>query len=158
MGAEIPKARFKQELPYILDETFVPQHGLFLDQDTSLLQTLDTITAAEASMPVCGKCATLAAQLAHVDYYLEVLEASILKRDIGAVERGDISRRTHAAAPAESMQHKERLKQTYARVQAMLRDWKDWDDERSIGGALAMVVHSDYHPGEIRQALCTLRV
>ena len=52
---------------------------------------------------------------------------------------------------------KRQLRQTYQRVLAMLRDLDRWDDETAIGGALAIVVHTAYHLGEIRQALCTLK-
>jgi hypothetical protein len=31
-----------------------------------------------------------------------------------------------------------------------------WDDE-TIGGSMAIIVHTAYHLGEIRQALCTLK-
>ena len=39
------------------------------------------ITADEASVTVGGKCATLAAQVKHVAFYLDVLEKSILDLD-----------------------------------------------------------------------------
>jgi hypothetical protein len=39
----------------------------------------------------------------------------------------------------------------------MLQGDIDWDSENAIGGALAIVVHTAYHLGEIRQALCTLK-
>ena len=53
-----------------LDETFEQVHGIYLDKGTSLFETLATITAEQASQPVGGRCATLAAQVAHVDLYL----------------------------------------------------------------------------------------
>jgi hypothetical protein len=34
---------------------------------------------------------------------------------------------------------------------------ENWNDEDTIGAALAIVVHTAYHLREIRQALCTLR-
>jgi hypothetical protein len=39
----------------------------------------------------------------------------------------------------------------------LLADTTDWPSEREIGGAIAIIAHSAYHLGEIRQALCTLR-
>jgi hypothetical protein len=38
----------------------------------------------------------------------------------------------------------------------MIRDQAQWDED-SLGGAMAVVVHSAYHLGEIRQALCMLQ-
>ena len=74
MTKQIDQTRFTTELFDILDETFETHHGIFLDKGTSLFQTLATINADEASRPVGGKCASLAAQVAHVNFYLEVLE------------------------------------------------------------------------------------
>ncbi len=63
MTKQIDQTRFTAEFFDILDETFVTHHGIFLDKNTSLFQTLATITADEASRPVGGKCASLAAHL-----------------------------------------------------------------------------------------------
>jgi hypothetical protein len=154
---KIDQQHITQNLFEILDEAFVTHHGIFLDRGTSLFETLETITAAEASIPVGGKCATLAAQVAHVNFYLEVLEAYILNQDIGKVDWGDIWRRVSQVSPEEWNGYQDQLKATYARILSMLQNLEDWNDERPIGGALAIVVHTAYHLGEIRQAMCILR-
>jgi DinB superfamily len=148
-----------QDLFDILDEAFVTHHGIFLDEGTSLFETLETITAAEASIPVGGKCATLAAQVAHVNFYLEVLEAYILKKDKGKVDWGDIWRRVNKVSPEEWKAYKDQLKETYQRMISMLQSLEptDWNDERPFGGAMAIAVHTAYHLGEIRQAMCTVK-
>ena len=157
MSKQIDQEHFTKELFDILDEAFENQHDIFLDENTSLFTTLDTISAAEASIPVGGKCATLAAQVAHVNFYLEVSEACILNRDLGQVDWGDIWRRVKGVTPEEWTAYKAQLKQTYRRIEAMLQKWDNWDDERPIGGAMAMVVHTAYHLGEIRQAMCMVK-
>src|ERR671925_2418178 len=101
MLGKIDQQNLTQDLFDILDEAFVTHHGIFLDEGTSLFETLETITAAEASIPVGGKCATLAAQVAHVNFYLEVLEAYILDKNIGEVDWGDIWRRVDKVSPEE---------------------------------------------------------
>jgi hypothetical protein len=157
MSKTIAQERFTQELFAILDETFETHHGIFLDKDTSLFDTLATINAAAASLPVGGKCATLAAQVAHVTFYLGVLEDTILKKDTGPVDWGAVWREVAAVSPEEWAALQQELQHTYRRVCASLQALERWDDETSIGGALAIVVHSAYHLGEIRQALCTLK-
>ena len=157
MLRKIDQQHIVQDLFDILDEAFVTHHGIFLDEGTSLFETLDTITAAEASIPVGGKCATLAAQVAHVNFYMEVLEAYILKKDIGKVDWGDIWRRVNKVSPEEWTAYKHQLKETYQRIISMLQNIEDWNDERPIGGALAIAVHTAYHLGEIRQAMCTVK-
>ena len=49
------------------------------------------------------------------------------------------------------------LELTYREVMKLLREVENWDDPDVLGGAMAMAVHTAYHLGEIRQALCTLR-
>jgi hypothetical protein len=157
MVTKIDQEHIVQDLFDILDETFVTHHGIFLDEGTSLFETLETITAAEASIPVGGKCATLAAQVAHVNFYLEVLEAYILEQDKGKVDWGDIWRRVNQVSPEEWKAYKGQLKETYQRISSMFQSWEDWNDERPIGGALAIAVHTAYHLGEIRQAMCIVK-
>ena len=157
MSKAIDQGRFTQELFDILDETFETHHGIYLDKGTSLFETLDTITAAEASSPVGGKCASLAAQVAHVTFYLEVLERYMLAKDAGDVDWGEIWRTIREVTPEEWVGLKEQLHQTYRRVFEMMRRLETWDDNIPIGGALAILVHTAYHLGEIRQALCILK-
>jgi L-rhamnose mutarotase len=157
MTQKINQEYIVQNLFDVLDEAFVTHHGIFLNRNTSLFETLETITAAEASIPVGGKCATLAAQVAHVNFYLEVLEAYILNKDIGDVDWDDIWRRVSQVSPDEWKAYKSQLRETYQRVLSMLQSCENWNDERAIGGALAIAVHTAYHLGEIRQAMCTVK-
>jgi hypothetical protein len=157
MPSKIDQEHITQDLFDVLDEAFVTHHGIFLDEGTSLFETLESITAAEASIPVGGKCATLAAQVAHVNFYLEVLEDYILKKDRGKVDWGEIWRRVKDVSPEEWKAYQEQLKGTYQRVISRLRSVEDWNDERPFGGALAIDVHTAYHLGEIRQAMCVVK-
>ena len=76
---------FTKALLDMLDETFDSVKGYYLDRGTSLFETLADISAAEASVPVGGKCATLAAQVKHVAFYLDVVEKSIRERSFASV-------------------------------------------------------------------------
>jgi hypothetical protein len=157
MSNKIDQELVTQNLFDVLDEAFVKHHGIFLDEHTSLFETLETITAAEASVPVGGKCATLAAQVAHVNFYLEVLEAYIVNKDIGKVDWGDIWRRVNKVSPEEWKGYQDQLKETYQRVLSILQNCDNWNDDRPIGGAIAIAVHTAYHLGEIRQATCIVK-
>jgi hypothetical protein len=157
MSTKIDQEHIVPDLFDILDEAFVTHHGIFLDAGTSLFETLETITAEEASIPVGGKCATLAAQVAHVNFYLEVMEAYILKQDRDKVDWGDIWRRVNQVSPEEWKAYKEQLKETYQRIVSILQNFQDWNEERPIGGAMAIAVHTAYHLGEIRQAMCIVK-
>ncbi len=157
MTTTIDQNHFTQQLFAILAETFETHYGIFLDKDTSLFNTLAEISADEASRPVGGQCATLAAQVAHVQFYLEVMEKYLLNQPTGKVDWGEIWRTVGRVTPAEWSALQEQLQQTYRHIHTLLHELPDWNNENAIGGAMAMVVHSAYHLGEIRQALCTLK-
>ena len=157
MSKQIDQDRFTSELFDLFDETFEHTHGIYLDRDTSLFDTLATISAAEASIPVGNKCATLGAQVAHVNFHLEVLERYLITNQAVKVDWGEIWRTVSTITPEEWAASQEKLRATYHRVLAMFRNFESWSGENSIGGALAMLVHTAYHLGEIRQALCTLK-
>ncbi|MGE5642220.1 MAG: hypothetical protein ACM3Y8_04340 [Byssovorax cruenta] len=147
---------FLNNLFALLDETFENHHGIFLDKDNSLFPTLETITAEEAAIPVGGKCASLAAQVAHVTFYLEVLERYVVYNDQSRADWGLIWRTVEKVTPEEWDEYKRKLQDAYRRIEKMFRENPVWNDD-SIGGAMAIVVHTAYHLGEIRQALCTLK-
>lgn len=146
---------FTSLLLELFTETFEQVHGMYLDRDTSLFTTLETITAEEASQPVGGKCATLAAQVEHIRFYLEVLEKHLLHQEVGKVDWEEIWRSVSEVTPTEWAASQERLKTTYQRVRTEIAEITWGADE--MGEALLMVVHTAYHLGEIRQALCTLK-
>lgn len=148
---------FRRELLEALQETFESHHGIYLDKGTSLFETLDGISSVEASQPVGGQCASLAAQVAHVTFYLEILERHMLRQEVGAVDWGEIWRTVQEVSAEEWTELRQQLVQTYRRIDATLHGRPTWDDENLIAGSLAILVHTAYHLGEIRQALCTLR-
>jgi len=117
---------------------------------------LDTISSAQASHPVSAHCASLAAQVSHVIFYLEVLEKAIQHQEIGKVDWAEIWNRVEAVSADEWTALKQQLKQTYQRISTMMHAIDDWNDDDRVGGAMAIIVHTAYHLGEIRQALCTL--
>ena len=114
----------------MLEETFeTPSRLIYLDKGTSLFETLAQIDAGQASRPVgCCQCATLAAQVAHVTFYLEVLERYITTGQTGKVDWGEIWCTGGAVSPEEWARLNTALKDTYARVNALLRGRESWDD------------------------------
>lgn len=147
---------FCNNLFSLLEETFESHHGIFLDRGTSLFETLRTVSAEEASVPVGGKCATLAAQVTHVIFYLEVLERYVVYNDTSRVDWGEVWRTVKDVTPEEWNELRLKLDATYRRIFKIFKDNPVWNED-SIGGSLAVVVHTAYHLGEIRQALCTLK-
>lgn len=155
--SSIQSEHFTKAILLLLDETFETVHGFYLDQNTSLFETLAGITAEEASIPVGGKCATLAAQVKHIAFDLEVVEKSVRNPDYPRVDWGEIWRTVHAVTPEEWQVIQQELRAGYAGIRKLVEDAPGWPGEAEIGGAIAVIAHTAYHLGEIRQALCTLR-
>jgi hypothetical protein len=157
MSNQINREHFTQALYMLLDETFDQVHGIYLDKGTSFFETLATISAAEASIPVGGHCATLAAQVKHTAFYLDVLEENVRTQTFEPVDWGKIWREVTAVSPQEWQTIQDELRQSYNRIKQLIANQAEWQNEREIGGAMGMIVHTAYHLGEIRQALCTIK-
>ena len=155
--SSIQSEHFTNALFVLLDETFDHVHGYFLDKNTSLFETLASITAEEASIPVGGKCATLAAQVKHVAFYLDVIEKSVRDPNYPKVDWGEIWRSVDSVTPEEWQAIQDELRANYNNIKNLIKAAPVWQDEAAIGGAIAILAHTAYHLGEIRQALCIIR-
>ena len=153
----IQSEHFTKALLMLLDETFDRVQGAYLDRSTSLFETLAGITADEASIPVGGKCATLAAQVKHVAFYLDVVEKGVRDGNYPKVDWGEIWRTVSSVTPEEWQAIQDELRVNYRHIVDLIETTPAWPSEDQIGGAIAVVAHTAYHLGEIRQALCSLR-
>ena len=150
-----PKA-FQNVLLDLLDETFENHHGIYLDKHNGLLETLELVSSEEASIPVGGKCASLAAQVAHATFYIESFERFALQGDDSPRDWNLIWRTVEKVTPEEWQDYKSKLKAAYQRMDTLFRENPTWNED-TMGGALSIVIHTAYHLGEIRQALCVLK-
>ena len=153
----IESEHFTKALLALLDETFDSVQGYFLDKGTSLFETLAGISAEEASIPVGGRCATLAAQVKHVAFYLDVVDKSVRDPDYPQVDWNEIWRTVSNVTEEEWDAIRLELRQSYKRILELI-NWKNsWPSDYEITGAIAVIAHTAYHLGEIRQALCTIK-
>ena len=150
------KTQFTDAVLVVLEESFDHATGLYLDQGASLFETLATISAEEASRPVSATCASLAAQVEHVSFLLNFTLDSVEGRKPDE-DWDRIWRTVHEVTPEEWEASKQRLRETHQRVVALVKGYETWEFDGAISGAIIMLVHTAYHIGEIRQALCTLK-
>ena len=154
--SDIQKQDFVQGLLNVLSETMVGVQGYYLDGGDSLFETLATVSAAEASIPVGSKCATLAAQVKHTAFYLHVIDQSARNPNFPRPDWGEIWRTVTAVTPDEWTDIQAELHLRYDEISQLAKDTHVWG-EAEMTGAIGMVAHCAYHLGEIRQALCTLK-
>ena len=156
MDKTISQEFFYKELLDILEETFEIHHGVYLDKGTSLFDTLDQISAEDASVPIGSKCATIAAQVEHVILYLEILGVHVTGDEVGEVDWDETWSQVSVVTAPEWNDLKKRLKNAYDLLKDRLGNIQAWDLNNAMGGSMGILVHTAYHLGEIRQALCTL--
>lgn len=149
MATPIPTESFTAPLLALLEETFEKVQGIFLDGGTSLFETIEGLSAEDASRAVAPGRATIAAQVDHVRFYLDVLERYMRGEVVGEIDWKEIWSRTGRVSPEEWQAIRDRLRASHGRVTALMRSC-DWSGPNEIGGALAMVVHTAYHLGQIR--------
>jgi len=153
---QIEAERLEAVVSNLFEETFEHVHGIYLDRGTSLFETLETISAEEASRPVSAKCASIAGQVEHVRFYIEVLEKYLRGEDPGKVDwPGSWYLKSVTDEEWEAL--KGRLRDRYGSVMALIKSYESWDAENRIDDTLAIVIHTAYHLGEIRQATCTVK-
>lgn len=81
----------------------------------------------------------------------------MLAEKIGQVDWGEIWQTVTAVTPQEWQGIQTNLQQSYGRVLTTMQSFDSWDNQRRLSGVLGIVVHTAYHLGEIRQALCVLK-
>jgi len=156
MSTQIAKDSFTDELFELLDETFEQVHGIYLDRGTSLFETLETVSAEEASRPVSAECSSIAAQVNHVCFYIKVLERGIQRKPIGKIDWQE-SWQLEKVTPEEWEALKKQLTEAYESVLTLMKSLDRWEGGDDIGGSLAILAHTAYHLGEIRRSLCVVR-
>lgn len=155
MTNSIPVERLTFSLFGLLTETFERVHGIFLDKSTSLFETLEGITAEQASRATSGRCATLAAQVNHVRFYIDVLEEYMHETRTEPVD-WESSWQVDVVTAEEWESLKQALRDSYTRVRSKMEGFDSWDNDHRVGGAMAIIIHTAHHLGEIRQMLCML--
>lgn len=136
---------------YVLEETFESSKdadgSIYLDRKIGVFETLDKTTAEQASQIINET--TVAAHTEHLRFYVWVLNES-LKGDI-TVNWAD-SWRVQTVNEIEWGELKDALREIYQTTRETLQNVETWDDEK-IGEAIAIIAHTAYHFGAIRQIL-----
>lgn len=148
----IEKEHFVKNVAYILRETFEGspegQGSAYLDRGVGIFNTLDNLSAEQVSREVNGT--TIAAQTEHAKFYLDRIcefmngrteavnwEQSWLIETVSA-EEWDLLR-------AGVRKSYENALHCFAEIQA-------WSEDNT-GEAIAIVAHTAYHLGAIRQIM-----
>lgn len=148
----IAQEDFTNSLFQLLKETFEgppPDRGsAYLDKRAGLFLTLEDVTAEAASTSVWPGAPTIAAHCEHTRFYILALYDFML----GATDKVDWEQSwlVQKVTPAQWHDLKEQLRGAYTTLTEHLRSVGAWRDDE-VGDAMAILVHTAYHLGAIRQ-------
>jgi hypothetical protein len=145
---------FRSAFLILLQEVFVGggEQDFVLDSGTSLIETLRGISAAEASVAVSGRTASIAAQVNHTAVYLEAIAAGPGTKVDWDASWTDVTEVDDAAWEGLIV----RVETAMASIKHFASEFAGWDGVY-LGGAMALIVHTAYHLGEIRTSIGVLR-
>ena len=151
---QIAQQAFTNSLFTLLTETFegppMDRGSAFLDKGSGLFQTLDELTPEAASRPPSPGAPTVAAHCAHVTYYVRVFHNFILGREQELDWPGSWC--VEQVGAGEWARLKDELRGGYEALKQTLESLEVWGED-PVGESMAIVVHTAYHLGAIRQAI-----
>jgi hypothetical protein len=144
---------FTNNLLALFKETFEgssPQVSAYLDRGVGVLNTIEKLSAHNASRSIEENGATIAAHTEHARFYL----VALLEFMNGRTEKvnWDESWLVKIVDETEWKLLKENVRRDYEIVVETFQKVEDWDDEK-VGDAITIVVHTAYHLGAIRQII-----
>jgi enamine deaminase RidA (YjgF/YER057c/UK114 family) len=146
----IPQRHFVESIAYLLSETFEGspegQGSAYLDRGVGFFSTIDAMSAEAASKEFFGT--TVAAQTEHAKFYLDRLCEFIN----GRTERvnWDDSWLIETVDDEEWDALRATVRKSYEEALVCFATVEAWNEQR-VGEAVAMVAHTAYHLGAIRQ-------
>ena len=150
----IKKEDFLKEILYVLRETFEgspeEQGSAYLDRGVGVFATIEKISAETASRSIGENQASIAAHLEHARFYL----IALVEFMNGRTEKVDWDKSWLIKTVNESEWNvlKESVKRDYKKTMESFQAIENWNDD-NIGEAMAIVAHTAYHLGAIRQIL-----
>jgi hypothetical protein len=157
MPADVALTKARSEVLEFLGETFDRVRGIYLDRGTSFFETLADVTASEASKRASPATASIAAHVRHCIYNLEVLQRSLKGEPLSTLDWQSIWTNDLPVSEGEWNELRERIRKEATAVEALAKDDATWAREDSLGGFMAVIVHTAYHLGAVRQALRVIR-
>ena len=146
----ITKEDFLKDILFILRETFEGspegQGSAYLDRGIGIFPTLESLSAVQVSQDFDGT--TIAAQTEHAKFYLD----RICEFMRGRTEKVNWEQSWLIETVNEDEWNalRDAVKKSYENVLKTFAEIETWNED-NIGDAVAIIAHTAYHLGAIRQ-------
>lgn len=149
----IEQKDFTNNLFKLLEEFFISpstEGAACLDQKTGLSDTLDNLSAVQASKRM-GDAPSIAAHCEHVRFYNNLLLSDLKGETIGKVDWKQ-TWLLQSVSEQQWQELKDTLRSQYKELMGLLESFNTWDDDK-VGIPMAVLAHTAYHLGAIRQLI-----
>lgn len=148
---QFEKKDFVNAVTYLFTETFQgspPEGSVYLDKGIGVFNTLENLDALTVSR--ADSTTTIAATVEHLRYYLDAF--TNFMQGIEQTTDWDKSWAKKEVSDDEWEKLKKDLHKSYEAVLEAYLKIEDWNED-NMTEAMAMIVHSAYHLGAIRQLI-----
>ena len=139
-----------EQMLSFVEESFEKVMGIYLDKGTSLFETLESISAEQASRTTHSGGSSIAGHVGHVRFYIRILMDYINGIKHKGLDWNQSWQIRQVTGPEWDILQTQ-LRDDYDSLRSQLKGIDDWNSEDRFGGAMAIVVHTAYHLGAIRQ-------
>lgn len=123
----------------------------FVEKDEAIFNTMNSVSAEQASKTPPAGCQSLAAHAFHIHYTLKRMNDEI--RSVSRTDSWEVSWAKQTASPGEWEQLKKDIRLEYELILEFLTTNENWAEEGWVTGTAALPVHMAYHLGAIRQLM-----
>lgn len=158
MTATVTVTQIKTSIKIALGEAFDTVVGMYLDKGETLWETLDAVTAEQASVPIGPGGNSIAGQVAHMTFYFDVM-AAYMRGEEPAKPDWAAAWRTMEVDEDTWHELKRALGERQAELFTLIENVPDeiFTDPDFLTGSYGIVAHTAYHLGQIRHALAAQR-
>jgi hypothetical protein len=143
---------FVNELVELLEETFERSSGHYLYRNTSLMESISALTAADASKRSSANGESVAAHVNHMRFFLDVLRDYITGANREPAD-WDSSWTLVEVDDAGWRRLVAELKRAYADVVELARSYDGTEEAIYLGGMMSILAHSAFHLAAVRQII-----
>lgn len=154
MTTNVSVSNVKDATKLALTEAFDSVIGMYLDKGDSLWETLENVTAEQASTPIAPGGNSIAGQIKHMIFYFDV-SAAYMRNDPPDKPDWADAWKTVEVNEDEWKELKRALGERKSEIFILIDNTPEelFPDPDVLGGTYAIVAHTAFHLGQIRHAL-----
>jgi hypothetical protein len=147
--------QFRNAIFALFKETFegspVEASGsIYLDRRIGVFPTISTLNVENALLASSPDSAVIVSHIEHLRYYLEVLDEYLHGKEVKS--DWSMAWKIKEVTQAELTEIKAKLQLEYEKVTKSFAEISDWNEDK-MTSAIAIITHSAYHLGAVRQIL-----